>query len=244
MKREGKTIEYKQAPTGNAYIGKYKEPLMSLKDGFGFVGVLLQSEDRTKVQCHLCGRWFKALFLHIKVHEITAREYKEKFGLNYTTGLLSDATAELKRQVYYQNIEACKLPGDSWKHANPKKDEPKRYSEERVNTHGTCALQLLTRTINFINANKTLPTSRNRGKNLYTVIHRKYGSVPGVFKKWGLPSYKIKGSNYTYIFPDKTKLDFNYLVSDERSKLYRIMKEKCPVLKAQDLEPYVVGFDK
>lgn len=45
------------------------------------------------MQCHLCGRWFKALGTHLyKKHEITADDYREKFGLRYTTALVSECT--------------------------------------------------------------------------------------------------------------------------------------------------------
>lgn len=46
-----KIIDYPSSPTGKAYIGIAKEPLMPNKSGYGFEGVLLESSNRKFVQC-------------------------------------------------------------------------------------------------------------------------------------------------------------------------------------------------
>jgi predicted transcriptional regulator len=34
-----------------------------------------------KVQCHLCGRWYRQLGVHLRRHGLTADEYRREIGL-------------------------------------------------------------------------------------------------------------------------------------------------------------------
>ena len=44
--------------------------------------------DEDKIQCLLCGKWFKKLGPHLQViHEITQNEYRAEFGLPWSHGL-------------------------------------------------------------------------------------------------------------------------------------------------------------
>lgn len=50
---------------------------------------------RDKVQCHLCGRAFKALGHHVlRTHEITPDDYRREFGIGRGVGLTSEALHE------------------------------------------------------------------------------------------------------------------------------------------------------
>lgn len=41
--------------------------------------------------CHICGKSFKRLMTHVRQsHKISAREYKETFGLNVSKGIISE----------------------------------------------------------------------------------------------------------------------------------------------------------
>jgi hypothetical protein len=241
MSKEENIIHYPSSPTKEAYVGHFKRPFQPIKDGYGFVGVLLQDSKREVVQCAKCGNWFAFLGAHIKhCLNITVREYKEKYGLNYTTGLISDELAKKRRDAYYINIEKVKVDGK--KYLNPLKGKPKPTNyTERENKFGTCPLQLLTRTINFIKANEVLPSSRNRGKNLYAVIRRKYNGFPKALKAWGLPHYSGSGSSFEYIFPDGAREKINTKIKSSRELLYQMMLKKCPVLSAQDLTNYAIN---
>jgi len=61
-----------------------------------------------------CGGWYKDLARHItRHHKITARAYKEMFGLNYNTSLISEATkaklrAAVQKHKTYVNLEKGK----------------------------------------------------------------------------------------------------------------------------------------
>ena len=88
-------ITYEDAPSGKAYIGAAKRPLMVNKTGFGFQGVILQDEDRKIVQCSGCGKWVRLLTTShtMKCSKMSIGEYKKKFGLNDSTGVVSDETS-------------------------------------------------------------------------------------------------------------------------------------------------------
>src|SRR4051794_33418867 len=64
---EDKIIDYPGSSTGRAYIGLSKAPLMPTDTGIGFMGVLLQNEDRSLVQCSGCGNWMQQInYKHIR----------------------------------------------------------------------------------------------------------------------------------------------------------------------------------
>lgn len=77
-----------------AFYHNYKEPLVPVKDGYGFEGVLLFDEWSEKVQCHICGKWKTGLGSHVASHGITAKEYKDQFGLRQGTALVGEVTRE------------------------------------------------------------------------------------------------------------------------------------------------------
>lgn len=57
---------------------------------FGRLGAL--TDDGERVQCHVCGDFFGNLGGHIsQVHGLTPDDYKARFGLNATTGLIGPA---------------------------------------------------------------------------------------------------------------------------------------------------------
>lgn len=66
---------------------------------FGDLGVIVS--DGVRVQCHVCGRWYKGVGSHaVKAHDMSADDYRAKFGLRYTTSLLGEeSTAKLSRAL-------------------------------------------------------------------------------------------------------------------------------------------------
>lgn len=129
----------------------YKEPLRSFKGGYGYQGVLRYNKIKDKVQCHFCGRLFRAINNgHLqKVHGMTAREYKGKTGLAPTTSLVGEATREklLVRPCnpnhMVELIKANELRKK--RKAEGLKDTQSGHirSLERYNQKGTCPDQLL-----------------------------------------------------------------------------------------------------
>lgn len=91
-------------PDTEGIIIDYKEPLTPVEEGFGYVGAITVSPDKTCVQCHICGFYFKLLGMHVKEHDINEREYKKKFGLLLSRPLLTRSSKrdwEKKRPKNY-----------------------------------------------------------------------------------------------------------------------------------------------
>lgn len=55
--------------------------------------------DDTRIQCHVCGRWYGSLVTHIRVHGLDAARYKERYDLPRTSSLLGPQAAERQRQA-------------------------------------------------------------------------------------------------------------------------------------------------
>lgn len=66
-------------------------PVYGAPDGFGLYGIVDESSDG--LTCHICG-WVGAhLGLHsATAHELTANEYRSRFGLRRSKGLVAGAT--------------------------------------------------------------------------------------------------------------------------------------------------------
>lgn len=61
-------------------------------------GELLRDGDG-RLCCHLCGRWFRALGAHLRVHRYTAQAYREVFGLCTSVALVAEeVSARISRR--------------------------------------------------------------------------------------------------------------------------------------------------
>lgn len=232
---EDKIIDYKGSPTKNkAYIGIAKRPLMPVKKGFGYMGVLIQSSDREFVQCHGCGEWFRKIGdMHTKkCLGKTTKEYKQMFGLNEGPGLVSDATSMMLTQNALkakENIERFIKDSKNGKMQGRRgRDKPQRIAFSNI--YGTCPLQLQERLYEFIRVNKELPSQSNRGRPIYKALTRRYKSFGEALQAHGLPRLKRRGTNMQYTFPDHTVYKYNINRIHDRAALYALMMEKCPVL--------------
>ncbi|MCP4690042.1 MAG: MucR family transcriptional regulator [Desulfobacterales bacterium] len=78
---------------------KKKHKSFRLLPGYPMEGKLRTKEEvdahfsGDKIQCLLCGKWFKALGTHLlRQHDVTHDEYRERYGLPWTRGLTGRAT--------------------------------------------------------------------------------------------------------------------------------------------------------
>jgi len=63
---------------------------------YGKLGIL--ETDGERIQCHICGRWYKSLSSHAwHSHGFTADEYRLEYGLNRGQSLISNETAKKYR---------------------------------------------------------------------------------------------------------------------------------------------------
>lgn len=73
------------------------QPVDQGQEGLPPLGKMVFSPDGATVQCHVCGAWFGALNIHIKVHGHNAETYKEAFGLARTLSMLPPQTKAKQR---------------------------------------------------------------------------------------------------------------------------------------------------
>jgi len=241
-KYSDKIISYDDSPTGEIYIGLAKRPLMKNKEGFGFQGVLAQSVNRELVQCAECGKWYKQLtHHHLKRHGLTNKTYKEKYGLNKTTSLVSDSESIRKANLMNENNMFKKSRSKEQLYENYKKGNQKRASgkagykrsRELENLHGTCPEQLKAEIVDYIERFHRLPTVGGNYRQLskMTTIRNRFGSFNNAFKACGLPiRRKLSGQLIEYVFPDKSI--FHTINGKGYEELYAMMLSKCPILNA------------
>ena len=71
---------------------------------YGQLGLLTYDQLEDKVQCHLCGSWFRCLGVHVfRTHGLAADEYRENFGLNRGQSLICEGT---RRKLSVLNKES------------------------------------------------------------------------------------------------------------------------------------------
>jgi hypothetical protein len=70
------------------------------------LGVLPYDADEDRVQCHLCGGWFRALAPgHLRRHHTTADEYRALVGLNPRLPLAVASTSQLRASQLRERID-------------------------------------------------------------------------------------------------------------------------------------------
>jgi hypothetical protein len=227
-----KIIEYKESPTGKAYIGTAKQPLMPAETGHGYYGVLVQDEDRLIIQCHGCGKWLRKITsMHAKkCLGITVNEYKDKFGLNRGTGLVSDETSHRLTEACLKNTRRFDIRTKAGARGHRIRYTKDHDAVETLNKHGTCPLQLQERLRDFILCNREFPSSNNRGASVYKALRRRFGSFGHALLHYGLPYFQRTGTNMLYLFPDGTKYRYNINQMHDREQLYAMLMQKCTFL--------------
>lgn len=234
-----KVIDYDGSPTGEAYIGINKQPLMPNKTGYGFQGVLLQDGSRQFIQCSSCGVWVRKITnSHLnqcsngKI-KTTAR-YKQVFGLYKSLGLVSDETSLRLTEASLKNKKSI-LDKFAEKYAGKKTvNRSTRISIKRrqwQNRHGNCPEQIKHNLREFVLCNRELPGRKNRGMPLYKTLRRRFGTFGAGLQYYGLPKFQRTGTTYKYTFPDYTVYQFNINQMHDREALFNLMLEKCPLLK-------------
>ena len=71
------------------------EAKLKVKECYGTRGILDYDPIEDKVQCHICGEWFRGLNNHVfRTHGCTADDYREEFGLNRNQSLICEGTKQ------------------------------------------------------------------------------------------------------------------------------------------------------
>lgn len=139
--------------TSNLIYKNYKEPLRANASGFGYLGTIAETKDGKYIQCYECGKLFTKLSIHIPVHNITVKEYRDKYEIAYSTPLASRLARERQSVIYRENISSKThkkaIAGLAKYRADVKDGKrphilPKQGSLlERKNKKGTCPDQLI-----------------------------------------------------------------------------------------------------
>ncbi len=78
---------------------------------YGGIGLLAYDADADRVQCHICGAWFKKLTsFHLARHGLTIAEYKERYGLGPTIPLESPRTTARRRRTTERSVASGVQP--------------------------------------------------------------------------------------------------------------------------------------
>lgn len=131
----------------------YKEKSPYVPSGLSIAGALEYRKSDDKIKCHECGNWFYSMGAHlVKVHGMTAREYKTKHGLRVKSSLCG----ERMRKVAIRNITALNfarggtpltLCREARAHATEslKKAAFHTKTVEMRNTEGSCQAQIMSK---------------------------------------------------------------------------------------------------
>jgi hypothetical protein len=232
-KYRDKLIDHESSPTGKAYIGINKKPLMKNENGIGYQGVLLQDEYREFVQCSGCGKWFQKItnFHTKKCIGGTTDDYKKRFGLFKSTGLISDASSLRCTRAALKNKES--ITNKRFKANQTAKNfkmphQYKKAPRENENRFGNCPEQLKYRLYTFIYNNRELPNCHNRGRALARAIYNRYGRLGEAFKHFGLPRFFRLGTTLEFTFPDGYKAHYNINKFGDREQFFEQMISRCP----------------
>lgn len=240
------------SPTGKTYIGLAKKPLVKVKQGFGWYGVLAQTDNREFVQCHECGVWFRRLSAgHLETaHNLTIEKYRKKYGLLVQTGLIADAFSYKKedsaRKVMFENWKDPKFRKKmlaqlkkGWEKSaktniGNRHGSDKIYKDEHNNKYALCEKQLGYRIIEYIRKYKFLPTGsiKGEGDNIVHALITRYGSRNLGFRHYGLPTFHKLGIRVEMTAPNGKVLNYNYHRKNyDRDKVYDWMRNNSPNLK-------------
>jgi len=180
-------IKY-DSPSGYVNIGKYIPPFEKVENGFGFKGVLIEDCKTGQIQCHICGKWFEQMAMHLKNHNMNSEEYKTKFGLSVSTALKNKKMrlrqSEIMIKLNKENPNCFKrshIGGGFEKnnsYAGNRKGKPK--SDETINKYGICDLQIKDRILKLKEKLRKTPSlidlKKEYGGGFIFHIYKRYQS--------------------------------------------------------------------
>lgn len=198
-------------PSTERIIQGYKEPLQHVEGGFGYFGTVAYNLERTHVQCHLCGSFFRRLGLHIRYsHDSSVKDYKAQFGLNLNRSLI----APIERERYQQHWESL---------SESEKEEVRERMRQNMhlgteaarkvvidrskkletrNLEGTCPDQLLDKISKLkdeIGHTPTIAEFKKRYNNqYYKIIYSTFGTWNEALKVLGMTINSKRGPSRQY----------------------------------------------
>ena len=219
----------------------YKEPLRKAETGFGYQGALLSTIEGDKVMCHVCGELYADVGRHaISAHKETVptvRDYKEMFGLAYSTQLISESERDRRKMILIKRwaslsdkekkeIQARmkKNLAEWYKKREAHRKQPKQALETK-NRRGTCPDQLLDNIIKCSESLGKTPTKAEfidwcDGSQRYVhLIYKTFGSWTNAIKKAGLMEREKVQNNERRRLSDEELLDSLSIFYQENGKV-------------------------
>ena len=147
----------------NGRVFLYGEKAPFVASGASVHGALEFREDRQQVRCHECGRWFKTLARHIRLHDLNAAEYKRRHGLRQKTALCSEDYRSVRLSIaLHHNTGQRLIPmrlGESMRGTRRVGKGVMGPRAEKRNTEGICQAQVLSKLRDFAGKLNRTPTS-------------------------------------------------------------------------------------
>jgi hypothetical protein len=237
-----KTIDYPNAPSGKAVIGKYIPPFEENSTGFGFKGVVIEDAENGKLECAICGKWFEQLGMHIQWHGMNNAEYKRRFGLLQSTALKSHRMRLIQSEVMIKMRKAHPKHRMKFKKGNSycsnRLGKPK--AEESRNKYGVCDLQIMEKVIELAKELKKTPTlvdlKERYGAGFIFHLHKKYRSYIKYCHEIGMDAgYSNFNPKYSKeYFIEKAlsnEANLRIFTVNESKALYKYIKGGIPELK-------------
>lgn len=125
---------------------KVEPPFTEVKDGFGYVGVVLSDKTTGNLQCHICGNYFEHLSCHVSsFHKMKSRDYRIKYQLPLGFPLCSKSRSEKLRENSQHNNWEKHLPSRIGRKYKGKYTNNAKYGRNNSSFHnkyGLCELQM------------------------------------------------------------------------------------------------------
>lgn len=212
----------------------YKEPLREVPkgSGFGYMGAVLVSLDGKSVQCHVCGKLFSNVGLHIKSHGLSAKSYKAKYELSPASVLVSEEVRQSYKQramKWYASLSEEEKKEwiskrKSWNERKTSKGYKHRLEEK--NKRGTCPDQLLAKITEIKNKIGRVPTvsefeEMSGGQRYKYLIYQTFGSWVNALKMLNLEPAERKSTKgrRPKTYTDEELIEYLRLYAQETGKV-------------------------
>lgn len=193
-----------QAKYGEGVYPLYKdqmhEPYMENASGNGYLGVVMYDEVDDKVQCSVCGKWYKRISQqHIqKCTEFqNVFEYKDHFGIERKTPLCAVGYSKIQSAKFVQyNKTAPKVPklvrAEQAKMSLRVRTAKPNSSIQHKNRFGLCDAQIASRLEVIRSVTNREITSKDVNRydpKLYKYMQNKWGNYDTACQQLGIVAY-------------------------------------------------------
>lgn len=156
-------------------------PFMEVKDGQGYVGVIMYDEQDDKMQCHICGQFFSFLAQHVRAkHKISPTDYKLKYDLPMSIGLCSKAISKERSQRPHPKNWGRGTWQKGIKHIRKFKRENKVAFVARENKYGLCPAQMFARyqvVESIVGHPPSIDELLKHDGSLHAAIRKRHGNI-------------------------------------------------------------------